>query len=273
MNAETLIRAMPGLPADRAAQLVDGCNDALRRTGCTTVDRAAMFLAQVGHESVSLQFTEEIASGEAYNGRTDLGNTQPGDGPRYKGHGVIQVTGRANHASLSRWAYELGLVPTPTYFVDHPLELTADKYVWLGAIWYWIAARPMNTYADRRDIVGATRAVNGGLNGLDDRQNRWQHCLSLGDAILPSATERTFGEWLMAHEDTANDIIGRLDRIEKMLDADDADKESGRLMWRVGRLLNMVQRQIQTAPGLKQPADYKQWTVAETDWQKAKAKK
>lgn len=176
-------------------------NEALLRSGCTTVNRAAMFCAQIGHESVGLRYYEEIASGSAYEWRSDLGNNQPGDGVRFKGRGPIQVTGRANYTTLSAWAYEHGYVPTRTYFVDNPTQLGTIRYGFLGAVWYWTVARNMNSYADRGDIYGATVAVNGGTNGLQDRTNRWNLCLTLGQALLPTQPE----EIDMAAKD---DIIG-----------------------------------------------------------------
>jgi len=179
-------RAFPGLGAARAAELNSGLNTALRLTGCTTVKRAAMFCAQVGQESISLTAPTELASGSEYEGRADLGNTHPGDGVRFKGRSFIQITGRSNYRELSRWAHSKGLVPSATYFIDHPGQLATDKYVWLGPIFYWTVARPMNDFADDRNIEGATQAINGGLNGLADRTNRWHLCLNLGNAILPA---------------------------------------------------------------------------------------
>ena len=186
MDVATMRQVFPGLGAARAAELNSGLNAALRLAGCTTVNRAAMFCAQVGEESISLTAPTELASGAEYEGRADLGNTQRGDGVRFKGRGFIQITGRANYGGLSKWAHSKGLVPSPTYFIDHPGQLATDKHVWLGPIWYWTVARPMNHFADAKNIEGATRAVNGGLNGLTDRTNRWHLCLRLGDAILPS---------------------------------------------------------------------------------------
>ncbi|WP_280481608.1 glycoside hydrolase family 19 protein [Nocardia cyriacigeorgica] len=188
MDAATLAAAMGhALPLARYVALAPAVNTALRQAGCTTVDRAAMFCAQVGHESGGLRWMEELADGRAYEGRRDLGNTEPGDGPRFKGHGPIQITGRYNHQKVSEWAHARGLVPTPTYFVDHPAELAGDRYGFLGAVWYWTTARDMNRYADAGDIYGATRAVNGGLNGLADRINRWNTCRALGRALLPTS--------------------------------------------------------------------------------------
>ena len=156
----------------------------LRECDCTTVERIAMWMAQVGHESGGLFYMEEIASGDAYEGRGDLGNTQPGDGRRFKGRGPIQVTGRHNYTELSRWAFEQGLVPSPNFFVDHPEELATDMYGFMGVTWYWMTQRPMNDAADARDIVRATKYVNGGINGLDDRTSRWNRALQMGERLL-----------------------------------------------------------------------------------------
>lgn len=181
-----LSRAMGGrLSIQRYHDLLPAVGHALRASQCTTVERIAMWCAQIGHESGGLYHMEEIASGAAYEGRTDLGNTQPGDGVRFKGRGPIQVTGRHNYTELSRWAHGQGLVPTPTFFVDLPHELASDTYGFIGAIWYWTVARPqINSLCDRRDLEGVTRAINGGLNGLADRRTRYQRALAMGDELL-----------------------------------------------------------------------------------------
>lgn len=171
----------------RYAQLFPAVNACLLDCGCTTVDRAAMWCAQIGEESGGLQWMEELASGSEYEGRcSDLGNCYPGDGVRYKGRGPIQVTGRKHYADLSQWAFGRGLVPTPTFFVDEPWRLSDDQYGFVGVTWYWTVARNMNSYADAADIRGATIAVNGGLNGYSERVERWSRCRAMGDAIVPA---------------------------------------------------------------------------------------
>lgn len=189
MDAEALAEAMGrSLPLDRYRELLPGFTNAMIAADCTNVERAAMWCAQIGHESVGLQYMEEIASGAAYNGRADLGNTQPGDGPRYKGSGPIQLTGRHNFRKFSEWTHSKGWADSPRFFEDNPHLVREDPH-WgfLAATWYWTVARPnINAMADARDIVGVTRAINGGTNGLPDRQLRYQRCLNLGTRLLPS---------------------------------------------------------------------------------------
>lgn len=127
--------------------------------------RAAAFIAQVAHESGSLRYKEEIASGSAYEGRTDLGNTQPGDGVRYKGRGLIQLTGRFNYRQAGQ-AMGLPLEDNPELVVQDPYTNAAV------AGWYW-QSRNINSAADRGDFEQVTRLINGGLNGYDDRLQFW----------------------------------------------------------------------------------------------------
>lgn len=190
LTAEVLSQAMGGsLPIERYRELLPGFVNAMIAAQCTTVERAAMWCAQIGHESAGLRYMEEIASGAAYNGRVDLGNTQPGDGPRFKGSGPIQLTGRHNFRKFSEWCHAQGWVDSPRYFEDRPQLVREDpKWGFLAATWYWVVARPnINTMADARDLVGVTRAINGGTNGLADRQLRYKRCLELGAALLPKA--------------------------------------------------------------------------------------
>ena len=171
-------------PLERYQTLLPRVAAALRDCECTTVDRIAMWMAQLGHESGGLTYMEEIADGSAYEGRTDLGNIQAGDGPRYKGRGPIQLTGRDNYAAVSLWAHGRNLVPSPTFFVDEPGRLAGDRFGFLGVVWYWTVARDLNAFADGGDLEGATRAINGGLHGIKDRRARWKRCRRLGTRLL-----------------------------------------------------------------------------------------
>lgn len=185
MDAKTLSEVMGHQSGVNYAQLLPGYENAMRAAGINNVNRAAMFAAQIGHESVGLKYMEEIASGSAYNGRADLGNIYPGDGPRYKGSGPIQLTGRSNFRAFTKWANAQG--HTNIDFEARP-ELVRDNPKWgfLAASWYWTVARPqLNALSDNRDLVGATRAINGGTNGINDRRARYNRALAMGNRLLP----------------------------------------------------------------------------------------
>lgn len=123
--------------------------------------RLAHFMAQLVHESGSFRYMEELASGQAYEGRSDLGNTQPGDGKRYKGRGPIQLTGRANYRTFGR-AIGIDLE-------RHP-EIAAIPSIGLHvALEYW-KSRGLNALADTDNVREITRKINGGWNGLADRE-------------------------------------------------------------------------------------------------------
>jgi putative chitinase len=127
----------------------------------TTPLQMAHFIAQLGHESASFLYTEEIASGAAYEGRRDLGNTEPGDGKRFKGRGLIQLTGRANYAAYSRF--------TGIDYVAGPERLSTDPLVAVDvACWFW-KDRGVDRLAEQDDVKAVTKRINGGYNGLDDR--------------------------------------------------------------------------------------------------------
>lgn len=167
----------------------------LQECECNSVNRISMWMAQVGTESAGLKYMEETADGSEYEGRGDLGNTQPGDGPRFKGRGPIQVTGRHNYTALSQWAFDQGLVPTSTYFVDSPDELATDQYGFVGVTWYWTTQRPMNDASDAGNVELATQYVNGGNHGLPDRKYRYANCQNMGQRLL-ALVEDTGDDWM-----------------------------------------------------------------------------
>lgn len=180
-----ILAAATGLSEARSAEILPAVSDGLKASQCTNINRIAMWLAQVGHESAGFNATEEYASGTAYEGRADLGNTQPGDGVRFKGRSWIQITGRNNYAAFSRWCSGKGLVLSPTEFVDNPKRLAELRWAGIGAAWYWTVARPdINALSDRQDLETVTRRINGGTNGLADRRDRYNRALLQGDALL-----------------------------------------------------------------------------------------
>jgi predicted chitinase len=135
--------------------------------------RQAHFLAQIGHESGEFRFHAEIASGEAYQGRIDLGNLQPGDGRRFKGRGLIQLTGRANYAEYGRAIGREDELLSKPELVETDADLCVDV-----AGWFW-AKRGLNAIADADDLSTLTKRINGGLNGLDDRRRLLNRSKSL----------------------------------------------------------------------------------------------
>ncbi|MCX7290792.1 glycoside hydrolase family 19 protein [Janthinobacterium sp.] len=153
------MQIMP-LAGRRATLFLAPLNAAMAEFGIDTPLRQAAFLAQVGHESGQLRYVRELASGTAYEGRADLGNVIAGDGVRFKGRGLLQVTGRANYAACGV-ALGLDLLAAPQL-----LEQAAAACRSAG--WFW-QSRGLNRLADAGDQERVTRRINGGVNGLAER--------------------------------------------------------------------------------------------------------
>lgn len=143
----------------------DSLNRVLARYHIDTPLRAAHFLAQVCHESGGFRYREEIwgptRAQKRYEGRSDLGNTVPGDGYRYRGRGYIQLTGRYNYNRYGAFTGE-DFEANPDRVAELPWALDV-------AGWYW-TLRDLSTWADADDIGTITRRVNGGYNGLQERR-------------------------------------------------------------------------------------------------------
>lgn len=179
-SQETLKFIMPNATDNDIETYVDPINQCLNDYDILTTERASAFIAQVAHESGSLRYKEEIADGSAYEGRQDLGNVYPGDGKRYKGRGLIQLTGRYNYRAAGK-AMGLPLEDNPELVVKDPL-INAGI-----AGWYW-QSRKINAVADKGDFQQVTRLINGGLNGYSDRLQYWEKAniaLQKGDFYRP----------------------------------------------------------------------------------------
>lgn len=190
MDAQTLREVMQGnLPNGGYTKLIDAYNNAARAAGINTVRRAAMWAAQLGHESVGLRYMEEIASGAAYEWRQDLGNIYAGDGVRFKGRGPIQFTGRNNYRAFTKWANANG--HSTIDFEANPHKVSEPHWGFLAATYYWTVSRPdLNKAADAGDVLWASRLINGWVttpNGMPDRRRRYAHALTFGERLLPSA--------------------------------------------------------------------------------------
>ena len=141
--------------------LVDSC----KKYEINTPKRENCFLAQIAVESGEFRYLKEIASGAAYEGRVDLGNVDPGDGVEYKGSGLIQITGRANYQLISN---DFGVD-----FISNPELLETPEYATQSACWFW-NTHGLNRLADIDDFVHITKRINGGTNGLLQREDYWQ---------------------------------------------------------------------------------------------------
>ena len=151
----------------------------------------AQFLAQTMHESGGLRYVREIwgptKAQKGYEGRADLGNTKPGDGKRFMGRDVLQITGRANYRALTAWVRKtFGKGPD---FEANPELLESPEWLGIAAIWYFLTRKGLIDYARAGNIEMVTRRVNGGLNGYQDRL-RWYDEAAL--QILGVADVRTF---------------------------------------------------------------------------------
>lgn len=169
MTPEQLAFALQ-CPITRATPWAGYITKAMERFQINTLARQAAFLAQLGHESGRLIYVREIWNPAQcpwqgrYEGRADLGNTQPGDGAKFKGRGLIQITGRANYRDCGK-ALGLDLEASPAL-------LEQSDNASLSAGWFW-STHGCNELADAGQFEKITRRINGGLNGQADRLALW----------------------------------------------------------------------------------------------------
>jgi len=168
-------------------------NDTFAKYGIDNLKRQAAFIGQCGHESNNFKTLEEnlhysagalmrvwpsrfdqataekyannpeMIANKVYGGRADLGNTQDGDGWKFHGRGVIQLTGRSNVTTCGN---ALGQP-----FAEHPELLLEPEWACLSAGWFW-NKRNLNELADNEDWTSITKRINGGTIGLQDRIDR-----------------------------------------------------------------------------------------------------
>lgn len=157
-----------GANRQKQHDIIEAVGDVLQFTldsyQINTMLRIAHFMGQIVHESAGMRTTEEFASGAAYEGRLDLGNTQPGDGRRYKGRGLLQLTGRSNYRRIGGIIGQ-DLEGNPEIAADPAISLVIACEYWKN----W-GSNGINPLCDRDDLIAVTKAVNGGRNGLEDRR-------------------------------------------------------------------------------------------------------
>jgi putative chitinase len=178
------IHAAASLVSEYFASLLAG----MQSVQINTPLRQSHFLAQLAHESGEFRYTEELASGQRYEGRKDLGNTQPGDGVRFKGRGLIQITGRANYTAFGQSIGQNFTVGNAMQRLATDVTLAVQV-----AVWFW-DKHGLNLLADTDDVVTITKRINGGLNGIDDRRAKLERAkfflLPPQSATAPGATLR-----------------------------------------------------------------------------------
>lgn len=151
--------------------VINDLNRCLNTFKINTKSRMRHFISQISHESGGGKWMKEIASGDAYEGRRDLGNTQPGDGRKFKGGGFIQLTGRANYSAFAKYMNDSRIMEGVDY--------VASKYPATSAGFWW-HNNNMNALCDKNPTVEeVTRRVNGGYNGILDRHQYYNKCCSV----------------------------------------------------------------------------------------------
>lgn len=175
MSPELLSKAVPNMPLARAQKWAAALELAMTNGGITTRKAVAAFLAQTGHESGSFYYTKELGGPQyfkKYDGRADLGNTQPGDGAKFAGRGLIQVTGRANYAAASQALFG------DDRLLSAPEILEQPEWAAKSAVWFW-NSRGLTVLAQGDKFDTVTRRINGGTNGADDRNERYRQALEV----------------------------------------------------------------------------------------------
>ena len=191
ITAQQLLAIMPAATPSHVANFIGPLNDTMAEFAITTPARQAAFLAQLAHESGSLRYVQEIASGSAYDNRADLGNTTgealvcatlagTTPGKYYKGRGLIQITGYTNYLACSR------ALLRDDSLVQNPSALERPDLACRSAGWYWDSRR-LNDFADAGQFETITRKINGGLNGQADRLAHYERAKKVlgGPAAAP----------------------------------------------------------------------------------------
>lgn len=169
ITADQLKVILPQATSINIEKYLPFLNSLLPQFGIDNNKRLAAFLAQVGHESGQLRYNKEIwgptLAQKGYEGRKDLGNIIKGDGTKFKGRGLIQITGRANYDAFGK--------AVGKDFLSQPELVETPEYAVMTACWYW-KSKKLNQFADSGNFKGLTKAINGGYNGMLDRLEIWE---------------------------------------------------------------------------------------------------
>ena len=164
-----LMQRLTGYPAKEFDSVfVNDCNRLFRETGFDKhLDAMQMLMANMMHETCNFIYMQEIADGRAYEYRTDLGNTQPGDGPKYKGAGVLQLTGKYNYSRLSKGIADPKVMDGVDY-VSNTYPFTSARI--------WIEENDLLSICLNQGFDQCCRKINGGFNGYNDRLAKYRIC-------------------------------------------------------------------------------------------------
>jgi putative chitinase len=180
LTDSALHKIMPTLPEAKRQLYLPFINKVMEIYEINTKLRASAFLAQITHESGELRFMQELWGPTPAQKRyeppgkkaTELGNTQPGDGKRYKGRGAIQITGRANY---KKYGDLLGVD-----LEENPDLAATPQYAFSTAGLFW-KMNGLNELADVQDFVAITKRINGGTTGLTERQRYYEIAMNALD--------------------------------------------------------------------------------------------
>ena len=164
-----LMEQLTGYPASTFDDVFcNDCNRLFRETGFDShLDAMQMLMANMMHETCNFLYMKEIASGEAYNYRFDLGNTSPGDGPKYKGAGVLQLTGKYNYSRLAEGIGDPKVMDGVDY-VSNTYPFTSARI--------WIEENNLLSVCLTQGFDQCCLRINGGWNGYDDRLAKYRIC-------------------------------------------------------------------------------------------------
>ncbi|MEG2041733.1 MAG: glycoside hydrolase family 19 protein [Hafnia sp.] len=173
ITAQQLLQILPNA-GKQAGVFAPALNSAMQRYQIIGAKRMAAFIAQIGHESGQLVYVREIwgptPSQVKYEEREDLGNNVKGDGSKYRGRGLIQITGRANYTACGK---TLGVD-----LINQPELLELSQHAAMSAAWFW-KQKGLNDLADAGDFEKIARCINGGLIGQADRLKLWAKALAV----------------------------------------------------------------------------------------------
>jgi putative chitinase len=169
--SDQLLSSVTGLAVPVPPGTAAALNDSVAAANVLSHLELAMYVAQTCWESNFYRtFVESPVSAAAYEGRADLGNTEPGDGVNFRGRGAIQLTGRFNYSRMATWLAAIVAEVADYDVVSTPELVGTPPYRFLAAAFYWQDHPLLGQAADDGDVVKATRIINGGLNGLYQRQ-------------------------------------------------------------------------------------------------------